>query len=115
MVWAGECDEGFNLTDDDDNEDFNLEDDDIDEGFGIEEDDVAGGFGVKDDGKDNTRQLALRLASLGCLVVCCDRDGDTNKTTVNDIQVRWKVQPTSGIKSYICPLGGWRYSLGVSM
>ena len=115
MVWAGERDEGFNLKDDDDNEGFNLEDDDIDEGFGIEEDDVAGGFGVKDDGKDNTRQLALRLASLGCLVVCCDRDGDTNKTTVNDIQVRWKVQPTSVIKSYTCPLGSWRYSLGVSM
>ena len=115
MVWAGEYDEGFNLKDDDDNEGFNLEDDDIDEGFGIEEDDVAGGFGVKDDGKDNTRQLALRLASLGCLVVCCDRDGDTNKTTVNDIQVRWKVQPTSVIKSYTCPLGSWRYSLGVSM
>ena len=31
MVWAGECDEGFNLTDDDDNEDFNLDDDNIDE------------------------------------------------------------------------------------
>ena len=65
MVWAGEYNEGFNLKDDD-----------IDEGFG-----------VKDDGKDKTRQLALRLASLGCLVVCIDRDGDTNKTTVSDIQV----------------------------
>ena len=40
------------------------------------------------DHKDNTRQLALRLASLGCLVVCIDRDGDTNQTTVDDIQVK---------------------------
>ena len=40
------------------------------------------------DHKDDIRQLALRLASLGCLVVCIDRDGDTNQTTVNDIQVK---------------------------
>lgn len=42
------------------------------------------------------RQLALRLASLGCLVVCIDRDGDTNKTTVSDIQeaggIAWAFQ-----------------------
>ena len=40
------------------------------------------------DHKYDIRQLALRLASLGCLVVCIDRDGDTNQTTVNDIQVK---------------------------
>ena len=66
--------------------------------------------------KDNTRQLALRLASLGCLVVCIDRDGDTNQTTVNDIQVK----PISEFqkiffKTWLCPPGGWRYSLGISM
>ena len=33
------------------------------------------------------RQLALRLASLGCLVVAVDIDGETNKATVEDIQV----------------------------
>ena len=33
------------------------------------------------------RQLALRLASLGCLVVAVDVDGETNKATVEDIQV----------------------------
>merc|ERR1719341_1275000 len=42
------------------------------------------------------RQLALRLASLGCLVVCIDRDGDTNQTTVDDIQeaggIAWAFQ-----------------------
>ena len=68
------------------------------------------------DHKDNTRQLALRLASLGCLVVCIDRDGDTNQTTVNDIQVKpiSEFQKTF-FKTWLCPPGGWRYSLGISM
>ena len=70
----------------------------VNEGFGLEDADDGEGFGLEDDedfDDDNTRQLALRLASLGCLVVCIDRDGDTNKTTVNDIQVKWKVQSIS--------------------
>ena len=36
---------------------------------------------------DDIRQLALQLASLGCLMVCIDRDGETNRATVNDIRV----------------------------
>ena len=36
---------------------------------------------------DAIRQLALQLASLGCLMVCIDRDGETNRATVNDIRV----------------------------
>ena len=69
----------------------------VNEGFALEDADDVEGFSLKDadNDDDNTRQLALRLASLGCLVVCIDRDGDTNKTTVNDIQVKWKVEPIS--------------------
>ena len=70
--------EGFGLKDGEDGEGLGLKNaEDDDEGFGVED--------TEED--NNTRQLALRLASLGCLVVCIDRDGDTNKTTVNDIQV----------------------------
>ena len=62
MVWAGEHndkEEGFGLA-----EDF------IDEGFGLEDDGDDEGFGLEDENEENSRQLALRLASLGCLVVC---------------------------------------------
>ena len=96
MVWAGEHndkEEGFGLADDFIDECFGLEDDGDDEGFGLKYDGDDEGFGLEEENGENSRQLALRLASLGCLVVCIDRDGDTNKTTVNDIQVRWKVQP----------------------
>ena len=39
---------------------------------------------------DAIRQLALQLASLGCLMVCIDRDGETNRATVNDIRVTFQ-------------------------
>ena len=105
MVWAGEHN--------DKEEGFGLADDFIDECFGLEDDGDDEGFGLKDENEENSRQLALRLASLGCLVVCIDRDGDTNKTTVNDIQVRWKVQP---IISALQEAGGiaWAFQCDVS-
>lgn len=32
------------------------------------------------------RELALRLANLGCLVICVDRNADTNRSTASDIK-----------------------------
>ena len=69
------------------------------------------------------RQLALRLASLGCLVVAVDIDGETNKATVEDIQVvvrsrRSNIYFTASRKdgkllTHLYSSEGWRHSLGV--
>ena len=72
------------------------------------------------------RQLALRLASLGCLVVAVDIDGETNKATVEDIQVVVRSRRSSSDNIYftasrkdgkllihLYSSEGWRHSLGV--
>ena len=56
------------------------------------------------------RQLALRLGALGCMVVCVDKDEETNRATAADIRavggVAWSFQCDVSLREEVAEMAG---------